>query len=121
MFYFWPLLLVRLFILCLVSAVREVYKPTVCKDDWVGWKGFCYQLHKGTESPLSQLEANLMCKTIDAELASINSIEDVEMLHVNFHKGTQISPALPALRILKHVLKSLIIFILITRKILMYL
>lgn len=67
------------------SSVREVYKPTVCKDDWVGWKGFCYQLYKGKDAPLSQTEAKSMCKMADAELASINGIEDVEMLHVNFH------------------------------------
>ncbi|XP_043107956.1 lymphocyte antigen 75 isoform X2 [Puntigrus tetrazona] len=67
------------------STVREVYKPTACRDGWVGWKGFCYKLHSARESKLSQHEALSMCQMDKSELASINSLDDIEMLHTNFH------------------------------------
>ncbi|XP_016331932.1 lymphocyte antigen 75-like isoform X1 [Sinocyclocheilus anshuiensis] len=67
------------------TAVREVYKPTACKEGWIGWKGFCYKLHSRTESKLSQHEALSMCRMDDSELASMHSLEDIEMLHTNFH------------------------------------
>uniref|UniRef100_A0A673JY01 Lymphocyte antigen 75 n=1 Tax=Sinocyclocheilus rhinocerous TaxID=307959 RepID=A0A673JY01_9TELE len=67
------------------ATVREVYKPTACKDGWIGWKGFCYKLHSRTESKLSQHEALSMCRMDDSELASMHSLEDIEMLHTNFH------------------------------------
>ncbi|KAL0181480.1 hypothetical protein M9458_023886, partial [Cirrhinus mrigala] len=57
------------------TAVKEVYKPTVCEDDWIGWKGFCYKLHSGKESKLSQHEAQ----------GIIHSLDDIEMLHTHFH------------------------------------
>ncbi|XP_056590497.1 LOW QUALITY PROTEIN: lymphocyte antigen 75 [Triplophysa dalaica] len=70
------------------TSVRDVYKHTVCKDDgWVGWKGFCYQLHPGSkETKLAYSEATNMCKMVGAQLASMHSIEDIEMLHVNFNR-----------------------------------
>lgn len=71
----------------LLSAVREVYKPTVCKDGWTGWKGFCYKLHSKRESKLSQHEALSMCRMDGSDLASMHSLEDIEMLHTNFHSG----------------------------------
>uniref|UniRef100_A0A673JXZ9 Lymphocyte antigen 75 n=1 Tax=Sinocyclocheilus rhinocerous TaxID=307959 RepID=A0A673JXZ9_9TELE len=74
------------------ATVREVYKPTACKDGWIGWKGFCYKLHSRTESKLSQHEALSMCRMDDSELASMHSLEDIEMLHTNFHSGKHISP-----------------------------
>ncbi|KAK7127939.1 hypothetical protein R3I93_020500 [Phoxinus phoxinus] len=67
------------------TAVRDVYKPTVCKDGWIGWKGFCYKLHGATESRLSQHEAQDMCKIDESQLASMHSLEEIEMLHTNFH------------------------------------
>uniref|UniRef100_A0A671PKU3 Lymphocyte antigen 75-like n=1 Tax=Sinocyclocheilus anshuiensis TaxID=1608454 RepID=A0A671PKU3_9TELE len=74
------------------ATVREVYKPTACKEGWIGWKGFCYKLHSRTESKLSQHEALSMCRMDDSELASMHSLEDIEMLHTNFHSGKHISP-----------------------------
>uniref|UniRef100_A0A672L463 Lymphocyte antigen 75-like n=1 Tax=Sinocyclocheilus grahami TaxID=75366 RepID=A0A672L463_SINGR len=74
------------------DTVREVYKPTACKEGWIGWKGFCYKLHSRTESKLSQHEALSMCRMDDSELASMHSLEDIEMLHTNFHSGKHISP-----------------------------
>ncbi|XP_051528122.1 lymphocyte antigen 75 isoform X2 [Myxocyprinus asiaticus] len=68
------------------STVREVYKPTMCKDGWVGWKGFCYKLHREPkELKLSQPEAKQTCEMDGSQLASMHSLEDVEMLHANFH------------------------------------
>ncbi|ROI84218.1 Lymphocyte antigen 75 [Anabarilius grahami] len=67
------------------TAVREVYKPTMCRDGWIGWKGFCYKLHSATEAKLSHHEAQDMCKMDSSHLASLHSIEDIEMLHTNFH------------------------------------
>lgn len=75
----------------LVSAVREVYKPTTCKGGWIGWKGFCYKLHSATESRLSQLEAQNMCEMDHSQLASMHSLEEIEMLHTNFHAGKHVS------------------------------
>ncbi|KAI2659377.1 Lymphocyte antigen 75 [Labeo rohita] len=67
------------------TAGREVYKPTVCEDDWIGWKGFCYKLHSGKESKLSQHEAQNICRMNNSQLASIHSLDDIEMLHTHFH------------------------------------
>uniref|UniRef100_A0A672L2A6 Lymphocyte antigen 75-like n=1 Tax=Sinocyclocheilus grahami TaxID=75366 RepID=A0A672L2A6_SINGR len=67
------------------NRMLEVYKPTACKEGWIGWKGFCYKLHSRTESKLSQHEALSMCRMDDSELASMHSLEDIEMLHTNFH------------------------------------
>lgn len=75
----------------LVSAVREVYKPTTCKGGWIGWKGFCYKLHSATESRLSQHEAQNMCEMDHSQLVSMHSLEEIEMLHTNFHAGKHVS------------------------------
>lgn len=75
----------------LVPAGMEVYKPTMCRNSWTGWKGFCYKLHSATESKLSHHEAQKVCKMDGAHLASLHSIEDIEMLHTNFHAGKHIS------------------------------
>lgn len=66
------------------STVRDVYKPTNCSDGWIGWKGYCYKLHSA-ESKMSQHEALDLCKMDDAKLASLHSLDDIEMLHTNFH------------------------------------
>uniref|UniRef100_A0A672SJR1 Lymphocyte antigen 75 n=1 Tax=Sinocyclocheilus grahami TaxID=75366 RepID=A0A672SJR1_SINGR len=67
------------------ETVREVYKPTECDDGWIGWKGFCYKLESGTEEKLSQHDAQNVCHLADSQLASIHSLDDIEMLHTNFH------------------------------------
>ncbi|XP_051531593.1 lymphocyte antigen 75-like isoform X3 [Myxocyprinus asiaticus] len=68
------------------AVIREVYRPTMCKDGWVGWKGFCYKLHREPEEfKLSQHETQKVCEMDNSQLASMHSLEDVEMLHANFH------------------------------------
>lgn len=76
--------------LSLLSAAREVYKPTECEGGWIGWKGFCYKLESGTEEKLSQHDAQNVCKMAGSQLASIHSLEDIEMLHTNFHSGKHV-------------------------------
>ncbi|XP_026076751.1 lymphocyte antigen 75-like isoform X1 [Carassius auratus] len=66
-------------------AVREVYKPTACDNGWIGWKGFCYQLESGTNSNLTHHEAQNVCNMAHSHLASIHSLEDIEMLYTHFH------------------------------------
>ncbi|KAI4900585.1 hypothetical protein NFI96_017269 [Prochilodus magdalenae] len=68
------------------AAGKVVYKPTECESGWIPWRGFCYKLY-GTEKDKKKTytDAQQVCVQDKAQLASIHSLEDIEMLNTQFN------------------------------------
>lgn len=53
------------------------YKETICPDDWLGHNGFCYRYLEKKSSWDGSLSA---CKSLEAELVSVHSLSQQELL-----------------------------------------
>uniref|UniRef100_A0A8B9J9R7 Lymphocyte antigen 75 n=1 Tax=Astyanax mexicanus TaxID=7994 RepID=A0A8B9J9R7_ASTMX len=84
--------------LCLF-ADKMMYKSTVCDDGWTPQGGFCYKLY-GNESSMykTYADAQKVCLENGAQLASIHSLGDVELLNTDFSAVSNVWIGLKAVK-----------------------
>ncbi|XP_072516907.1 lymphocyte antigen 75 [Salminus brasiliensis] len=70
------------------AADERVYKPTVCESGWIPRGGFCYKLYgNDTRMFKTYADAQKVCLENGAQLASIHSLEDIELLNTEFNNA----------------------------------
>uniref|UniRef100_A0A8B9HIP5 Lymphocyte antigen 75 n=1 Tax=Astyanax mexicanus TaxID=7994 RepID=A0A8B9HIP5_ASTMX len=81
------------------AADKMMYKSTVCDDGWTPQGGFCYKLY-GNESSMykTYADAQKVCLENGAQLASIHSLGDVELLNTDFSAVSNVWIGLKAVK-----------------------
>ncbi|KAJ8003555.1 hypothetical protein DPEC_G00149570 [Dallia pectoralis] len=65
-----------------------LYKSTVCDEGWAPWNTFCYKLVKDEPKAFDAAEKN--CVDIGGGLASLHSLDSIEMLSSQFHSDVRL-------------------------------